>query len=38
LARVEKIDIFKEEVWLHHDDDTWLSLSLERFNALFVKR
>ncbi|MFN3344414.1 MAG: stage 0 sporulation family protein [Chloroherpetonaceae bacterium] len=38
VARVEKIDIFKEEVWLHHDDDTWLSLSLERFNALFVKR
>lgn len=38
FARVEKIDIFKEEVWLHHDDDTWLSLSLERFNALFVKR
>lgn len=38
FARVEKIDIFKEEIWLHHDDDTWLSLSLERFNALFVKR
>lgn len=38
LARVEKIDIFKEEVWLHHEDDTWVSLSLERFNALFVKQ
>lgn len=38
FARVEKIDIFKEEVWLHHDDDTWLSLPLERFNALFVRR
>ncbi len=38
LARVEKIDILKEEIWLHYDDDTWLSIPLERFNALFVKR
>ncbi|MDW8438559.1 MAG: regulatory iron-sulfur-containing complex subunit RicT [Chloroherpetonaceae bacterium] len=38
VARVEKIDIFKEEIWLHHEDGAWTTLSLERFNALFVKR
>lgn len=38
MARVEKIDIFKEEVWLRRDDDALLSMPLERFNALFVKR
>jgi cell fate regulator YaaT (PSP1 superfamily) len=39
FARVEKIDIFKDEVWLRlEQQDAFLSMPLERFNALFVKR
>jgi cell fate regulator YaaT (PSP1 superfamily) len=37
-ARVEKIDLFKEEVWLFYEADaSHIPMALERFNALFVR-
>ncbi|NTW48293.1 MAG: Signal peptidase-like protein [Chlorobiales bacterium] len=38
-ARIEKIDIFREELWLHYnDDDSWETMSLDKFKQLFVRK
>lgn len=38
-ARIEKVDIFREEIWLHYnEDDSWESMSLEKFRQLFVRK
>ncbi|MBC8043796.1 MAG: Signal peptidase-like protein [Rhizobacter sp.] len=39
MARIEKIDIFKEEVWLHHENSgSWERHSLQNFNQKFAKK
>lgn len=38
-ARIEKVDIFREEIWLHYnDDDSWECMTLEKFKQLFVRK
>lgn len=38
-ARIEKVDIFKEEIWLHYnDDDSWENMGIDKFKQLFVRK
>lgn len=38
-AMIEKIDIFREEIWLHYEkSDNWDCMSLDEFNKLFVRK
>ncbi|ACF12772.1 PSP1 domain protein [Chloroherpeton thalassium ATCC 35110] len=38
-AKIERVDIFRDEIWLHYEaNDTWQCLNLEEFNRIFTRR
>jgi cell fate regulator YaaT (PSP1 superfamily) len=38
-ALIEKIDIFREEIWLHYEkSDQWDCMTLDDFNKMFVRQ
>ncbi len=39
LAQIEKIDIFREEIWLHYEkSENWDCMTLDQFNKMFVQK